>query len=134
MNCFPSIHPSVSSSIHGWHHTWEKTLVEINNPPSAHVSLSRKGMPGPRVSVSLKQRSSHGTMSTNVCSYSYLSEICNDNQRESRLDIEQHWGIFVVSGLFSWLVVCCYLTGHKQCKHQDFQWPWSQWIHSECGI
>jgi hypothetical protein len=30
--------------------------------------------------------------------------------------------------------VCCYLTGHKQCKHQDFQRPGSPWIHVECGI
>jgi hypothetical protein len=43
-----SIHPSIRSSIHGWHHTGKKTLAEINNPPfSAHVSLSRKGRPGP---------------------------------------------------------------------------------------
>jgi hypothetical protein len=34
-------------SIHGWHHTGKKTLADINNPPSAHVSLSREGMPGP---------------------------------------------------------------------------------------
>jgi hypothetical protein len=40
------VHPSVSSSIHGWHHTGKKTLAEINNPSSAHVSLYRKGMPG----------------------------------------------------------------------------------------
>ncbi len=26
------IHPSVPSSIHGWHHTGKKTLAEINNP------------------------------------------------------------------------------------------------------
>jgi hypothetical protein len=46
----PSVHPSIPSSIHGWHHTGKKTLAEINNPPlpSAHVSLSKKGMPGPR--------------------------------------------------------------------------------------
>jgi len=44
----PSIHPSTPSSIHGWHHTGKKTLAEINNPPSAHVSLFRKGMPGPK--------------------------------------------------------------------------------------
>jgi hypothetical protein len=24
--------------------------------------------------------------------------------------------------------------GHKQCKHQDFQQPRSQWIHVECGM
>ncbi len=29
----PSIHPSVPSSIHGWHRTGKKTLAEINNPP-----------------------------------------------------------------------------------------------------
>jgi hypothetical protein len=23
---------------------------------------------------------------------------------------------------FSRSAVCCYLTGQKQCKHQDFQW------------
>jgi hypothetical protein len=28
-----SIHPSVPSSIHGWHHAGKKTLAEINNPP-----------------------------------------------------------------------------------------------------
>jgi hypothetical protein len=28
-----SIHPFVSTSIHGWHHTGKKTLTEINNPP-----------------------------------------------------------------------------------------------------
>ncbi len=39
-----------------------------------------------------------------------------------------------VSGLLPWSAVCCYLTGHKQCKHQDFQRPGSQWIHAECGI
>jgi tRNA U34 5-methylaminomethyl-2-thiouridine-forming methyltransferase MnmC len=45
----PSIHPSVLSSIHGWHHTRKKTLAEINKPPPfAHASMSRKGMPGPR--------------------------------------------------------------------------------------
>jgi hypothetical protein len=36
-----SIHPSVSSHIHEWHHTGKKTLAEINNPPT-HVSLFRK--------------------------------------------------------------------------------------------
>jgi hypothetical protein len=54
---FPSIHPIIyrwmasvtRPSIHGWHHTGKKTLAEINKPPSAHVSLSRKGMPGPRL-------------------------------------------------------------------------------------
>jgi hypothetical protein len=39
-----------------------------------------------------------------------------------------------VSSLFPWSAVCCYLTGHKQCKHQDFQRPGSRWIHAECGI
>ncbi len=93
------------------------------------------------VNMSLKQKSSQGTMSANVCSYlasscpppgliaicfgsssiSCLSGICDDNQQESRSDIEQRWGIFVVSGLFPWLAIYCYLTSHKQCKHQDFQ-------------
>ncbi len=27
-----AFHPSIPSSIHGWHHTGKKTLVEINNP------------------------------------------------------------------------------------------------------
>jgi hypothetical protein len=44
-----SIHSSVPKSIHGWHHTRKKTLAEINNPPSVHVLLARKGMPNPRV-------------------------------------------------------------------------------------
>jgi hypothetical protein len=39
-----------------------------------------------------------------------------------------------VFGLLSWSTICCYFTGHKQCKHQDFQWPGSQWIHAKCGI
>jgi hypothetical protein len=35
----PSIHPSISSSIHGWHHTGKKSLTEINNPPCACVAV-----------------------------------------------------------------------------------------------
>jgi hypothetical protein len=31
-----------------------------------------------------------------------------------------------ISGLLPWSAVCCYLTGHKQCKQQDFQQPRSQ--------
>ncbi len=116
------IHPSsVPSSIHGQHHIVKKTLVEINNPPlSAHVLLSRKGVLSLRVlsrdwvSVSLKRKSSERTMLTYVCSYSCSSGICDDNQQESRLDIEQRWGIFVVSNLLSWSTICCYLIGHKQ--------------------
>jgi hypothetical protein len=34
-----SIHPSVSSSIHGWHHTKKKTLAEINNLPSPPLRM-----------------------------------------------------------------------------------------------
>jgi hypothetical protein len=34
-----AFHPSVPSSIHGWHHTGKKTLAEINTPPPTHVSL-----------------------------------------------------------------------------------------------
>jgi hypothetical protein len=75
------------------------------------------------VRVSFKRKSSQGIMSTNVCSYptsscphhvpfqdwlaicfalssiSYSSGICDDNQQEWRLDIEQCWGIFVVFSL-----------------------------------
>jgi len=40
-------HHMTHPSIHGWHHTGKKTLVKINNPPSGHESLSRKGMAGP---------------------------------------------------------------------------------------
>jgi hypothetical protein len=29
--------------------------------------------------------------------------------------------IFAVSGLFQWSAVCCYLTGHKLCKHQIYR-------------
>jgi hypothetical protein len=44
---------------------------------------------------------------------------------------QQTQHIFAISCLFPWSAVCCYLTGHssKQCKHQDFQRPGSQWIH-----
>jgi hypothetical protein len=40
---------SCGSSIHGWHYIEKKALAEIKNIPplSAHVSLSRKGMPSP---------------------------------------------------------------------------------------
>jgi len=67
-------------------------------------------------------------------SISYSSGICDDNQQESRSNTEQCWGIFAITGLLPWLVVCCYLTGHKQCKHQNFQRPRSWWIHAKCGI
>jgi hypothetical protein len=49
-----SIHPSIQSSIHGWHHIGKKTLVEINNPsppPFAYLLLFRKSMSGPRVLI-----------------------------------------------------------------------------------
>jgi hypothetical protein len=47
-SCDLSIHPSISSFIHGWHHIGKKTLTKLNNPPpSAHVSLSKKGIPSP---------------------------------------------------------------------------------------
>jgi hypothetical protein len=37
--------------------------------------------------------------------------------------------------MVSCMLLYSYLIGHKQCKHQDFQWPGSsRWIHAECGI
>ncbi len=44
-----SIHPFVLSSIHGWHHTWKKTLVQIiNNPPPLRMCrYLGKTCPGP---------------------------------------------------------------------------------------
>jgi hypothetical protein len=69
-----------------------------------------------------------------LSSISCSNGIYDHNQQESKLDIEQCWGIFAVSGLFPWLVVCCYLMGHKECKYQDFQQPGSWWIYVECCI
>ncbi len=44
-----SIHPFVSSSIHGWHHTGKKTLTEINNPPPLCMCRCLgKACPAPR--------------------------------------------------------------------------------------
>jgi hypothetical protein len=81
-----SIHPSVLSSIHGWHHTGKKTLTEINKPPSsAHVSLSMKGMLG------LGGHPQDFDINT-VVNFSCSSGI---------------WGIFAVSGLLPWSAVCC---------------------------
>jgi hypothetical protein len=100
-----SIHPSIPSSIHGWHHTGKKTLTEINTPLSVHVSLSRKGIPGPK--------GGGGTPKILISISSSIS--C----------LSGIWGIFAVSGLLPWSAVCCYFTGHKQCKHQDFQRPGS---------
>ncbi len=85
----PIIHPSVPSSIHGWHHTGKKTLAEINNPPPPPLHMCQ-------------------------C----LGKAC----------------LAPVSDLLPWSAVCCYLTGHTQCKHQDFQQPGSPWIHTECGM
>ncbi len=70
-----SIHPSILSSIYGWYNTRKKTLVEINNPLSAHVSLSRKGMLSSRVLI-VKRLGQYvieaeiiaGRISANVCS------------------------------------------------------------------
>jgi hypothetical protein len=39
-SCDLPIHPFVSSFIHGWHHTWKKTLAEINNPPPFRMCCS----------------------------------------------------------------------------------------------
>ncbi len=68
-----SIHPSVLSSIHGWHHTRKKILAKLNNPPpSAHVSLSRKDMPSPewappRFWNQYQQQTQHWTMLGYIC-------------------------------------------------------------------
>ncbi len=40
-------------------------------------------------------------------------------------DVDPGAAAETVSGLFPWSAVCCYLTGRKQCKHQDFQPPGS---------
>jgi hypothetical protein len=40
-----SIHSSVPSSVHGWHHTRKKTLVEINNPPPCACVVLGKAYP-----------------------------------------------------------------------------------------
>jgi hypothetical protein len=42
-----SIHPSILSSIYGWHHTGKKTLGEINNPPLRMCRCLRKACLGP---------------------------------------------------------------------------------------
>jgi hypothetical protein len=43
------VHPSILLIIHPWMASYrKKILTEINNSLRAHVSLSRKGMPGPR--------------------------------------------------------------------------------------
>jgi len=47
-----------------------------------------------------------------LADYIYIV-ICDHNQQESRLDIQQHWDIFAVFGLFPWSTVCCYFMGHK---------------------
>jgi hypothetical protein len=92
----PSHHPFVSSSIHVWHHKEKKTLTEINNPPpppSAHVSLSRKGMLSPR----------GGTPKILIYQYHHQFPVQ-----------VAFGGIFAISGLLPWSAVCCYLTDHKQ--------------------
>jgi hypothetical protein len=43
------IHPSVLSSIHGWHHIGKKTLAEINNPGALRMCCCLgKACPAPR--------------------------------------------------------------------------------------
>jgi hypothetical protein len=78
------VHPSISSSIHGWHHTRKKTLTEINNsPPFAHVSLSRKGMPAPRggtpkILISILVQTSRFSMARvpmNTCEMWYIKRV-----------------------------------------------------------
>jgi hypothetical protein len=44
-------------------------------------------------------------------------------------DVDPGVAAEAVFNLLPWSAVCCYVTGHKQCKHQDFQQP-----HAECGI
>jgi hypothetical protein len=49
---FPSIHPSLRLIIHPWMASYkEENPGKKKNPPSAHMSLSRKGMPSPRVLI-----------------------------------------------------------------------------------
>ncbi len=99
-----SIHPSVPSSIHGWHHTGKKTLTEINYPLLHMCRFLEKACPA----QGGHPQDFHISTSSSISCSSGI------------------WGIFVISGLLPWSAACCYLTGHKQCKHQDFQRPGSR--------
>jgi hypothetical protein len=86
----PFIHPSVPSSIHGWHHIGKKTLIEINNPsPLLRMCCCLgKACPGlggtPKILISIS--------ATNP---TYIFHTMPE-------DIQKCWGIFVVSGLLPW--------------------------------
>ncbi len=100
-----AFHPSVPSSIHGWHHTGKKTLAAPPLPPSLctcvtvqerHAWPPGEGGGGiPKILISIQGQTLNNVGSSPV--------------------------IFVISSLLPWSTVCCYLMGHKQCKHQDFQ-------------
>jgi hypothetical protein len=70
----------------------------VSSPPLfAHVSLSRKGMPGPGV---------EGARTPKI-----LISI----QGQTLNNVGSSPVIFVISSLLPWSTICCYLTGHKQC-------------------
>ncbi len=108
-----------------------------------------------------KEAGSHKTMSTNMCSYfasscpppglighlfciviNFLFE-WHLRWQSTKVKV-RHWTMLkYICRLPSfpmayicrlWSAICCYLTGHKQCKHQDFQQPGSRWINAKCGI
>ncbi len=106
---------SIRPVIHPWMTSYREENPGRNKypPPSAHVSLSRKGMPSPgggtpNILILISARNptyiSHGQL------YVTISQVT------STANIK----IFS-SDLFPWSAVCYYLTGHKHCKHQDFQ-------------
>jgi hypothetical protein len=107
------IHPSVPSSIHGWHHTGKKTLTEINKPPlCAHVLLSRKGMPGPR--------GGHPQGFDITIVVNFLFE----------------WHLGYICRLRSFTMVSCMLLSHGSQAVQTSRFSAARvpWIYAECGI
>jgi hypothetical protein len=106
---------------------WTFVLCRHQFPVRVAFAMTVKKSQGQTLNTSRIVMSPSGLIGHLFCVVvnSYSSGICDDNQQESRSNTKQCWGIFAIIGLLPWLVVCCYLTGHKQCKHQNFQRPGS---------
>jgi hypothetical protein len=105
------------------------------------VWLSRKGMPSPglrsftMVSCMLLSHGSQALQTSRFSAARVLMDTCRMwyiGYLTGHKQCKHQDGHGPMDTCRMWYIG--YLTGHKQRKHQDFQRPGSWWIHVECGI
>jgi hypothetical protein len=109
-----SIHPSVLSFIHGWHHTGKKTLTEINNPLPPPLRMCRclgKACPGPG-------RGGHP----------------QDFDINIVLNFLFKWHLGYICGLWSFTMVSCMLLSHGSQAVQTSRFSATRVLMNTCEM